>query len=800
MLKNDQDGGVGNPRRGRTLSSPNSAEVSGSPSPAPSSIGNNAPKYGTLVPNRVFVGGISASTTEQDLLELFSQYGAVKATKIISDRAGVSKGYGFVTFETEEEARRLTQEADNIMLKDRKLNIAPAIKKQVSDVGYMKTYSPHLIESNSNVVGSGGAVFFSNGTSYATYGNTVPVLTPTEYHPTFPQAPAAPTTPSAYQTLVYPQPIYYPQQYQYQPTQTVQPQWGAAPQWRWITPLSYAQPECGPQQCSVEPSSQAQGEFATASVLGSSPLASTPITLACPSTPTTATTTTAVCTAFTTTSSTSTKTTATTSTITKSVRTHDTLLQIKPLSLASKSTLCGKSKSIPTVVPKTTLSLDKNNNTAEQGGWGKRQRNTSQYPANIPPRFLRSEPSQQQKQQRRQRQQQQQQPHHQQNQYIQQLCGFINQHNSQQLPQFTEQNRQELWTGEPYEKYASGGNTEGSRTRKQQTIVSDANEEWKSNWCRQPPIPCAWVLHGGYEQQQQQQHHHHHQQQQQQQQQQQKQQQLAEQQHCWDWGMATSDTSWEECRMGVPFGTFYLMPSSYWRNDTSSWQSYNSTGISPTNVPIMDIPWMASDSITYSSIQPQEHDRQQSQQRQQGHVVATPESFNTQRDFTVCRSPATTVFPRSTILSMPPSIGHINYSIPYQHSDNSRQGYIPMLDNCSQQQQPYHQFNQYFEQQDDQSLEQFNSVSEPLPGSIPWEWTQTDDLWVYEPSTFVNDAILPVWGNSNTMLPVGFSCSDAVAIDPDSYTTPLDPNSNRSIKGVGDFSAPLNSALHSMEP
>lgn len=59
---------------------------------------------------RVFVGGISPSTTEQDLLELFSQYGTVKATKVINDRAGVSKGYGFVTFETEEEARRLTQE------------------------------------------------------------------------------------------------------------------------------------------------------------------------------------------------------------------------------------------------------------------------------------------------------------------------------------------------------------------------------------------------------------------------------------------------------------------------------------------------------------------------------------------------------------------------------------------------------------------------------------------------------------------------------------------------------------------
>lgn len=111
-----------------------------------------APKYGTVVPNRVFVGGISASTSEAELAQLFSAYGNVKATKIISDRAGVSKGYGFVTFETEEEAKRLQQEvtwidcdfltnnalsffffclqAECIVLRERKLNIAPAIKKQ----------------------------------------------------------------------------------------------------------------------------------------------------------------------------------------------------------------------------------------------------------------------------------------------------------------------------------------------------------------------------------------------------------------------------------------------------------------------------------------------------------------------------------------------------------------------------------------------------------------------------------------------------------------------------------------------
>lgn len=58
----------------------------------------------------------------------------MKAAKIILDRAGVSKGYGFITFENEEDARRLQLEyKENIVLRERKLNIAPAIKKQVSD-------------------------------------------------------------------------------------------------------------------------------------------------------------------------------------------------------------------------------------------------------------------------------------------------------------------------------------------------------------------------------------------------------------------------------------------------------------------------------------------------------------------------------------------------------------------------------------------------------------------------------------------------------------------------------------------
>ncbi|XP_066149350.1 deleted in azoospermia protein 4 isoform X1 [Euwallacea fornicatus] len=102
----------------------------GQQGPSPPPLINNAPKYGTLVPNRIFVGGISASTTEGELMQLFSSYGTVKAAKIIQDRAGVSKGYGFITFESEDDARRPLRDPDNIILRERRLNIAPAIKKQ----------------------------------------------------------------------------------------------------------------------------------------------------------------------------------------------------------------------------------------------------------------------------------------------------------------------------------------------------------------------------------------------------------------------------------------------------------------------------------------------------------------------------------------------------------------------------------------------------------------------------------------------------------------------------------------------
>ncbi|XP_039997836.1 protein boule-like [Xiphias gladius] len=87
-------------------------------------------RLGTVIPNRIFVGGIDYKVNESDLRHFFSQHGAVKEVKIVIDRSGMSKGYGFVTFETQEDALKVLHDANGICLKDKKLSIGQAVRKQ----------------------------------------------------------------------------------------------------------------------------------------------------------------------------------------------------------------------------------------------------------------------------------------------------------------------------------------------------------------------------------------------------------------------------------------------------------------------------------------------------------------------------------------------------------------------------------------------------------------------------------------------------------------------------------------------
>ncbi|HEY3122893.1 MAG TPA: RNA-binding protein [Thermoanaerobaculia bacterium] len=59
---------------------------------------------------KLYVGNLPYSTSEEDLRNLFSQYGTIESVAVITDReTGRSKGFGFVEFNDDGEARNAIQ-------------------------------------------------------------------------------------------------------------------------------------------------------------------------------------------------------------------------------------------------------------------------------------------------------------------------------------------------------------------------------------------------------------------------------------------------------------------------------------------------------------------------------------------------------------------------------------------------------------------------------------------------------------------------------------------------------------------
>ncbi|XP_042511166.1 small RNA-binding protein 11, chloroplastic [Macadamia integrifolia] len=72
------------------------------------------------ISSKLFVGGLSYYTTENGLSEAFSQYGQVIEATIVMDRVSDrSKGFGFVTFASEDEAANARAEMDGKTLNGR---------------------------------------------------------------------------------------------------------------------------------------------------------------------------------------------------------------------------------------------------------------------------------------------------------------------------------------------------------------------------------------------------------------------------------------------------------------------------------------------------------------------------------------------------------------------------------------------------------------------------------------------------------------------------------------------------------
>lgn len=74
--------------------------------------------------SKLYVGGLSYSTTSEGLKEFFSQCGNVLSATVITDRfSGQSRGFGFVEMSTAEEAQTAISQLNGRELDGRRITV-----------------------------------------------------------------------------------------------------------------------------------------------------------------------------------------------------------------------------------------------------------------------------------------------------------------------------------------------------------------------------------------------------------------------------------------------------------------------------------------------------------------------------------------------------------------------------------------------------------------------------------------------------------------------------------------------------
>ncbi|MEF3192363.1 MAG: RNA-binding protein [Campylobacterales bacterium] len=80
-----------------------------------------------MVSNKLYVGNLNYKATSDDVKELFGQYGAVRAVKLIEgkDETGrvIKKGFGFVEFEDASDAKRAKEALSGAQFQSRALKV-----------------------------------------------------------------------------------------------------------------------------------------------------------------------------------------------------------------------------------------------------------------------------------------------------------------------------------------------------------------------------------------------------------------------------------------------------------------------------------------------------------------------------------------------------------------------------------------------------------------------------------------------------------------------------------------------------
>lgn len=85
---------------------------------------------------KVYVGNMNYSTGENQLRDLFAQYGEVASVNIIIDRyTGKAKGFGFVEMTNDDEAQKAIDALNGFEFMGRQLRVNEAEDKPRRDAG-----------------------------------------------------------------------------------------------------------------------------------------------------------------------------------------------------------------------------------------------------------------------------------------------------------------------------------------------------------------------------------------------------------------------------------------------------------------------------------------------------------------------------------------------------------------------------------------------------------------------------------------------------------------------------------------
>lgn len=84
----------------------------------------------------IYVGNLPFNLGEEDLREIFEEYGEVSSSKIIVDKfSGRGKGFGFVEMDNDEEANNAIKELNNAEVGGRNIKVNESKPRQHDNRG-----------------------------------------------------------------------------------------------------------------------------------------------------------------------------------------------------------------------------------------------------------------------------------------------------------------------------------------------------------------------------------------------------------------------------------------------------------------------------------------------------------------------------------------------------------------------------------------------------------------------------------------------------------------------------------------